>query len=118
MLLKEVKEATENVAFFKIHYYDEGYIIATAPLEYGGDEFTPRVFCSFFIGLVGYPVCNSWIYASGAEKITKITEEDYHRIGDLLKHYGYVYNKKTKQVYRKGDIHPLKKKDFRITTWK
>ena len=114
MILSELKEATQGMAFVKLHY--EGrHIIATAPLEY--DSRSTRIFCGFYIGLYGIPVINGWIYTSGAIDVTKITEKEYRKMSDVLKFHGYVYNKKTKLIYKRGSKVPVRDKVITLLTW-
>ena len=119
MRLAELKEATENMAFVKIFYGQRGYIITTAPLKYDSANagISPRMFCAFFIGLSGFPVINSWVFAREATSITKIDEREYRRIGDILKFHGYVYNKKTEKVYKRGSKVPVRDKGITLLTW-
>ena len=119
MILSELKEATQNMAFVKLRYGRRRNIIATAPLEYDSANagISPRMFCSFFIGLADYPVINGWIFARNAIDVTKITEREYRKISDILKFHGYVYNKKTKLIYKRGSKIPVWDKDIKLLTW-
>ena len=118
MRLAELKEATQGMAFVKLRYGGR-HIIATAPLEYDSDNtgIAPRMLCSFFIGLSDFPVINGWIFARDAIDVTKITEREYRKISDILKFHGYVYNKKTKLIYKRGSKIPVRDKEIRLLTW-
>lgn len=118
MRLAELKEATEGMAFVKLRYGGR-HIIATAPLEYDSDNtgIAPRMFCSFFIGLSNFPVINGWIFARDAIDVVKITEKEYRKMSDVLKFHGYVYNKKTKLIYRKGSKTPVRDREIKLLTW-
>ena len=118
MILAELKEATQGMAFVKLRYGGR-HIIATAPLEYDSDNtgIAPRMFCSFFIGLSSFPVINGWILARDAIGVSKITEREYRKISDILKFHGYVYNKKTKLIYNRGSKTPVRVRDIKLLMW-